>query len=185
MDVPGGPGPWFCSLLAKENGTRTHFIAHTLPHLALDALNSERSSSVWVMLLKVGPFDQWAESVAFLHQWTTAADRGRRAKLERGLDLYRQHRQRKMLIWAHVTSMPMLTSKRSRAEDEAEEEEVEEALGGDTPPPPAPPTADSIMLSNVTALKEVYRNASCTVGAIKSVHEKFKCAPPKKVKHKK
>lgn len=43
--LPGGPGPWFCSLLfntSDDSKKQTHLIAHTVPHLAVEVLNTEK-----------------------------------------------------------------------------------------------------------------------------------------------
>jgi hypothetical protein len=44
MITPGGLGPWFCSLFFNTSTSekckkQTHIVAHTYPHLVLDAMN--------------------------------------------------------------------------------------------------------------------------------------------------
>jgi hypothetical protein len=95
MDVPGGPGPWFCTLLFNTGKKKTHLIAHTLPHLALDALNREGGG--WIIILKVGPFEHWTASVSFLALWTSHVN----GRLERGLELYMSYRTvYNLQLWA-------------------------------------------------------------------------------------
>jgi hypothetical protein len=121
--LPGGPGPWFCSLLfntSDDSKKQTHLIAHTLPHLAVDVLNTEKkrkrrrgsvsaaqqqqdeedvedvsavanaTAECWIMILKIGPFNVWSDAVAFLNLWT-GKTRGKARRLERGLELYEQY----------------------------------------------------------------------------------------------
>jgi hypothetical protein len=114
------PGPWFCSLLfntSEECKKQTHLISHTLPHLAVDVLNKpptvgseekkrsrETEENCWVMILKVGPFEKWAHSVAFLNLWTEKT-RGKMRRLERGLDLFHMYKNAyKLKLWAQPAS---------------------------------------------------------------------------------
>lgn len=131
MTTPlGGLGPWYVSLLfntSEKCKKKTHLIAHTLPHLAVDFLNKppatlaaaarkrERKqedeeeddgggdeNACWVMMLKVGPFDSWLNSVAFWHLWTCQT-RGKTHRLERGIELYHAYgKQYGLRAWAQT-----------------------------------------------------------------------------------
>lgn len=96
---PGGFGPWFCTLLfntSKSCKTQTHLISHSHPHLALDRLNQknarmEHPTDCWVMMVKIGPFNVWEESLSFLHLWM-AKTRGKSRRLERGFELFHAYK---------------------------------------------------------------------------------------------
>ncbi len=51
----------------------------------------EADEDCWVMILKVGPFEQWANSVAFLNLWTSKT-RGKMRRLERGIELFNNYK---------------------------------------------------------------------------------------------
>lgn len=105
---PGGLGPWFVALLfntSDESKKQTHLVAHTLPHLATDILNKATASdkkSYWVIMAKVGPFENWADCIAYLNLWTFRT-RGRKKRLERGIELWEQFRHKLGLtLWAQT-----------------------------------------------------------------------------------
>jgi len=67
---PEGLGPWFAAHLVGGGGGSHMLVAHTQPHtLLLDAR--------WVLASKVGPFDVWADCLAFVTQWRTNERLGR------------------------------------------------------------------------------------------------------------
>jgi hypothetical protein len=82
-----GAGPWFAALLLKESDCQARVVGHTYPHEALDALNSEtkqqqQQQQQWIMASKVGPFDVWADCLAFVDQWS------KQSNVKRGGELY-------------------------------------------------------------------------------------------------
>lgn len=94
--TPGGMGPWFVVLacntsLSSTCKKHTHLMAHTMPHLAIDCLKRGSASEFWVILHKVGPFEDWKQCVSYLQQWN-AQTRGRLRRIERGWLLYQQHK---------------------------------------------------------------------------------------------
>lgn len=191
MDVPGGTGPWFCCLLfntAKKSKKKTHLIAHTLPHLALDVLNQHDDDEpcCWIMLLKVGPFQHWAASVRFLDLWLPM--RGKKKRLERGLELYMCYRTAYSLhLWTQTEDPPLVAigvkrSAEDMDDEEDDEDEDEEEEEEKTNQVVSPHTA---MVAEVEALRAMFSDKECSVGAIKEVLEKFKCKAPKKSKRKK
>jgi hypothetical protein len=96
-DYPGGYGPWFVALLfnpSDKSKKQTHLLPHTMPHLAIDALNKGHrgGNGHWLIMIKVGPFASWSQCVAYAHEWTVRT-RGRGRRLERGVELYAQHGQ--------------------------------------------------------------------------------------------
>jgi hypothetical protein len=110
--IPGGLGPWFCSLLfntSEKCKKQTHLVAHTFPHLALDALNKKATTTTttaiencWVMMIKIGPFERWEECVSFLNLWTTKT-RGKTRRLERGVELFKIYHARYALkMWVQT-----------------------------------------------------------------------------------
>ena len=124
---PGGAGPWYCSLLfntSERCKKQTHLIAHTMPHLTLDALNrvgskrraldeeeeddeedDRNAKKHWIMMLKIGPFESWNDSLAFLNLWLLRT-RGKTRRLEKGFELYNTYRDlHKLHIW--VQSLPL------------------------------------------------------------------------------
>lgn len=93
-EYPGGLGPWFVALLfntSDECKKQTHLVAHTFPHLATDILNksSKDNKSYWIVMAKVGPFENWSQCVMYLNMWTFKT-RGRKKRLERGIELWRE-----------------------------------------------------------------------------------------------
>jgi hypothetical protein len=82
--LPGGPGPWFCSLLfntSDDSKKQTHLIAHTLPHLAVDVLNTEKkrkrrrgSVSAAAAAAAAQQQDEEAEDVSAAANATAAAE---------------------------------------------------------------------------------------------------------------
>jgi hypothetical protein len=114
-----GAGPWFCSLLFNTSvkcKKQTHLVAHTAPHLAVDALNRSRkrprkstgdevANDFWVMICKVGPFDVWADAMTYLDMWTTKT-RGKNKRWERGLELFEMYgKAHNLHLW--VQSVPL------------------------------------------------------------------------------
>jgi hypothetical protein len=104
----GGYGPWFCAFVvntATHPKKYTHVVAHTLPHLVVDALNKNSSSSeedCWIMVFKIGPFNYWMDSVAFLNQWLCKT-RGKTHRMERGLELFALYREQfRLCLWSQT-----------------------------------------------------------------------------------
>lgn len=93
MQTPGGLGPWFVCLFFNTSTKckkQTHILSHTLPHLYLDLLNRSYqpgSENFWVLMMKVGPFEWWDDSLSFLQLWTDKT-RGRERRVERGFELF-------------------------------------------------------------------------------------------------
>lgn len=120
---PGGFGPWFCAFIvntARSPKKYTHVVAHTMPHLVVDALNRAASSSsstltdtkkrlrnndnddCWIMVFKIGPFTHWLDSVTFLNQWLCKT-RGKTHRMERGLELFTLYREKYHLcLWTQT-----------------------------------------------------------------------------------
>lgn len=123
---PGGFGPWFCAFIvntARSPKKYTHVVAHTMPHLVVDALNRASSSSsssladattrkrlrnndndddCWIMVFKIGPFTHWLDSVTFLNQWLCKT-RGKTHRMERGLELFTLYREKYHLcLWTQT-----------------------------------------------------------------------------------
>jgi len=98
---PGGPGPWFVALLFNTNPRdkkQSELVAHTYPHFMVDFLNKNAPQNApWIMLMKVGPFESWKDSLAFLESWSYKA-RSKTARIERGLELW-QERQDTTTLW--------------------------------------------------------------------------------------
>lgn len=142
---PGGYGPWFCAFLvntAPHPKKHTHLVSHAMPHLFADALNrnsGEGSQDCWIILLKIGPFNHWLDSVAFLNQWLCKT-RGIVHRIERGLKLFSTHRERYGLcLWTQMrTRDDVVNQFRSNpghcyVPDEAERHAAEVALRADDP----------------------------------------------------
>ncbi len=88
-----GYGPWFCALLYNTHN-QTRVLAHTTPHLEVDALNAS-STAPWAVVLKVGPFESWATAADFLQQWTPTRT------VERGMQLFAcYHIIHNLHLWA-------------------------------------------------------------------------------------
>lgn len=110
---PGGQGPWFCALLFNTSRTskkQTHLLAHTLPHLAADVLN--KGSGRWVIMQKVGPFEEWTTCVAYLNEWMQMT-RGRQKRLEKGMELFKRM-QRSLSITMWVQTKPRETPEEAK-----------------------------------------------------------------------
>lgn len=103
--IPGGYGPWFCGFLVntgKEPKKHTHVVAHSMPHLIVDALNRTSQDHCWILVLKIGPFVHWKDSVAFLQAWLLRT-RGKINRIERGIELYREYHKRYALhLWGQT-----------------------------------------------------------------------------------
>lgn len=90
MDNPRGSGPWFVALLWNTSNAQkkqTEIVIHTYPHLFTHSLNAKDSHSFWVVLMKIGPFEQWSKGVLFSTQWSQKL-RNYLARIERGITLY-------------------------------------------------------------------------------------------------
>lgn len=100
---PGGYGPWFCAFVVntgKDPKKHTHVVSHSMPHLVVDALN--RAGGCWIILLKIGPFNVWRESLAFLQAWLYQT-RGKIHRIERGYELYKHYAERYCLhLWSQT-----------------------------------------------------------------------------------
>lgn len=124
---PGGYGPWFCAFVVntgKDPKKHTHVVSHSMPHLVVDALN--RAGGCWIILLKIGPFNVWRESLAFLQAWLYQT-RGKIHRIERGYELYKHYAERYCLyLWSQT-----------RTRDDAI------AYWQQLPPPPPPPLPSS------------------------------------------
>ena len=137
--TPGGLGPWFCALFfntSTESKKQTHLIAHTLPHLACDMLNRPGTTSkdCWVIMLKIGPFDDWNVALGFLEQWMSRK-RGKQRRLERGLELFALYRHAyNLVLWSQTRVDPLPAEQQQQQQQEEEEED-------DEPAPPPPPEA--------------------------------------------
>lgn len=135
-------GPWFCSLFFNTSNDckkQTHLEAHTYPHLAEDALNkgSGNLKDFWVIVLKIGPFNEWRHAENFLRLWALRT-RGKTFRLERGARLFEAYRERYALkMWVQrqareyfskicetmTTSTMMIPYEAEAVEEEAEAEE--------------------------------------------------------------
>lgn len=104
-----------------------------MPHLVVDSLkrtfgsfssstssskkrqrneNDETTEDFWVIMMKVGPFEDWDQCVAYLNEWNTQT-RGRARRLERGWELYQQHFQvLKLTMWGQYDTLDTVTSRR-------------------------------------------------------------------------
>lgn len=109
--APGGYGPWFCGFLVNtgnEPKKHTHVVVHAMPHLIADALNRPQGvaagteQSCWILVLKIGPFVHWKDGVAFLQLWLRQT-RGKIHRIERGIELFCQYRERYSLyLWSQT-----------------------------------------------------------------------------------
>lgn len=126
-------GPWFVALLlnttsasaakSKKDKGCTELVAHTYPHLMVDMLNAKHAQSVWVILMKVGPFERWADCVAFSQAWS-AKTRGRIARIEKGIRMWHES-PRDMTLWLQTRDKESMVedyrrSKRARKESDGE-----------------------------------------------------------------
>jgi len=128
--TPGGQGPWFVALLFNTSDDckkQTHLVAHTHPHMAMDILNkavttegtsNERDENYWVIMMKVGPFEDWNKCVEYLHLWSSKI-RGPMRRLERGLEIFSKYRnQLNLTMWAqHETKIRILALKNDSKRD--------------------------------------------------------------------
>lgn len=127
-------GPWFVALLFntanpstsgsdKKDKGRTELVAHTYPHLMVDVLNAKHAQAVWVILMKVGPFERWADCTAFSQAWS-AKTRGRIARIEKGIRLWHEH-PNALTLWLQTRNKDTIVedcrrSKRARKESDGE-----------------------------------------------------------------
>jgi hypothetical protein len=147
-------------------------VAHTFPHLALDALNKKNVTAAeaaakdcWVMMIKIGPFERWEDCVSFLNLWITKT-RGKTRRLERGVELFNAYRDRYNLnMWAQTktkqqvieeynTSTPLMTTTLFKKLEEEENKEDETVYTV------SKSTIEDMLLTNKT-----------TVHAFKKVHD--------------
>jgi Ni/Co efflux regulator RcnB len=56
-----------------------------------DEEEEEEEEGCWVMILKIGPFEQWSNAMAFLNMWTSKT-RGKTRRLERGIELFNDYK---------------------------------------------------------------------------------------------
>lgn len=137
--TPGSLGPWFCALFfntSAESKKKTHLVAHTLPHVACDALNRSgvTSGDRWIMILKVGPFAEWNAALAFLEQWMSRK-RGKQRRLERGIELYAAYRERYgLVLWGQRQDVAEQGVEPMDMEDEGDEDEEEQQAASSGPP---------------------------------------------------
>lgn len=118
MSEPGGYGPWFCAFVvntANRPKKYTHIVAHTMPHLVVDALNQNKVSGsskkrlredekdgCWILVFKIGPFNYWMDSVLFLNQWLCKT-RGKTHRMEKGLELFALYREQfHLCMWTQT-----------------------------------------------------------------------------------
>lgn len=115
-------GPWFCSLLFNTSTKckkQTHLVAHTYPHLTVDALNKNTSTNkrkrkddedCWVIIIKVGPFCEWDHATTYLNLWMLHT-RGKACRLERGLMLYQEYKEQYGLkMWTQTANRSQLVA---------------------------------------------------------------------------
>lgn len=89
MDTPRGHGPWFVALLwdtCERSKKHTEIVIHTYPHLYTHFYNN-KDGSFWVILMKIGPFEEWGKCVEFFNQWSQKT-RNRMARIEKGILLH-------------------------------------------------------------------------------------------------
>lgn len=121
INVPGGLGPWFVVLAFNTSTSEkckkhTHLVAHTLPHLAIDNLKRSHSQGLdpkaddfWVIMMKVGPFEDWNVCVSYLNEWNMQT-RGRTRRLERGWNLYTRYKSTYHLcMWGQYHDLETMT----------------------------------------------------------------------------
>jgi len=95
MDThPGGPGPWFAALLFNTNAKdkkQSKIISHTYPHFMVDFLNKNTPlDAPWVLLMKIGPFQNWQDSLSFVTLWSHKT-KSKTARIEKGIQLWSEH----------------------------------------------------------------------------------------------
>lgn len=173
---PGGYGPWFCAFVvntAPRPKKHTHIVAHAMPHLVVDALNrtaaaalapasssssskkraravlvAEDAQDCWILIFKIGPFQYWTDSVAFLNQWLCKT-RGKIHRIERGLQLFGAHREQLGLcLWtqtrsrdealAHYRATPQWVSRSGGGDDDDAAAAAADQDGDENVPAPDP-----------------------------------------------
>jgi hypothetical protein len=104
MDCPGGLGPWFSSFFLNVKQQKTHLTSHTAPHLLLDVLNKNEGVCVWVLMLKIGPFESWEDSVSFWSLWKKKCSSSTSVVvMETGIELFYQYATRyNLTCWAQA-----------------------------------------------------------------------------------
>lgn len=91
METPKGHGPWFVALLWNTSKSKKHteIVAHTYPHLYTYHFNKKDAKSFWVILMKIGPFEEWSKCVEFFTQWSQKT-RNRMARIEKGILMHQK-----------------------------------------------------------------------------------------------
>lgn len=89
--LPSGHGPWFVALLwnTTQSKKQTEIVAHTYPHLFTQVYNNKDKNAFWVILMKMGPFDEWSKCVILCQQWSQKT-RDRVARIEKGITLHQK-----------------------------------------------------------------------------------------------
>ena len=168
----GGPGPWFCCLLVNTSTKckkQTHLAVHTSPQLAVDALNrsrkrSRKSSSAedadfWVMLCKVGPFEEFHNAVAYFQLWTTRT-RGKSKRWERGVELFQTYHEAHCLhFWYQPVALDQVVREPEEPQDIVPLLQEEDTM---------PPLADAL-----DALGKYVYAEHTQVGEIRQAYEKI------------
>lgn len=98
--VPLGHGPWFVALLWNTNQSKkqTEIVAHTYPHLFTQFYNNKDKNAFWVILMKIGPFDEWSKCTKLCQQWSQKT-RDRVARIEKGITLHQKMTDTKTTLW--------------------------------------------------------------------------------------
>ncbi len=101
MAYPGGLGPWYVALLLKKsarNKTRASAISHTSPQYAIDIMNKNTAKGKynWVIVSKIGPFEEWSQCVAFRDELN--ATRSQDCHLEKTRKMVQQHKPH-LTLW--------------------------------------------------------------------------------------
>lgn len=203
--IAGGPGPWFVSLLfntSEKCKKQTHLIAHTLPHLAVDVLNKpsaamteekkrsrEEDEDCWVMILKIGPFEQWANSVAFLNLWT-AKTRGKMRRLERGIELFNNYKDTyRLKLWAQTNSresaLKLFYQQPSKPEPQAEHEAQDDVFLYENESDAANDDRNNISLDDMKSIFGTMLLENVSVRTIKDAHVKLEATSKRKKTEKK
>jgi hypothetical protein len=64
----------------------------------VDFLNKNTDTNTpWILLMKIGPFQDWQESLSFLNSWSHKT-KNKTARIEKGIQLW-QERQDEMTLW--------------------------------------------------------------------------------------
>jgi hypothetical protein len=105
MDVPRGHGPWFVALLwnTAKSKKHTEIVLHTYPHLYTYHFNKKDANAFWVILMKIGPFEEWKSCVDFFNQWSQKT-RNRMARIEKGIHMHQKLNETKgfVTLWVQT-----------------------------------------------------------------------------------